>query len=170
MQISLWFPGKLFFPRNSVIKCENLDPDMTMIFSYILWDCQSKTKDRAKSWKKISVLLISSTKDQNRAQRSIWALANSQNIRATTFEFIIGEMADRRLMSWSANWFSWIRSCTFCLCKKNWWWSTSDFLVLLYFLSVLTPCFCYSQSYAGISQVELTGASQVMLCDGSHSE
>lgn len=101
---------------------------------------------------------------------SIWALASSWNIRATTFKFIIGEMTDGRLIFWSASWFSWIRSCTFCLCRKNWRGSTSGFVVLLNFLSVLTPCFCYCQSYADIAQVELTGAGQVMLYDGSHSE
>lgn len=81
---------------------------------------------------------------------SIWAMGSSWNTRDTTFKFIIGEMANGRLMFWSANWFSWIRSCTFCLCK-NWQGSTSDFLVLLNFLSVLIPCFCYCESYTGIS-------------------
>lgn len=103
---------------------------------------------------------------------SIWALASSWNIRATTFKFITGEVANGRLMFWSADWFSWIRPCTFCLCKKNWWGRISNFLVLqhLNFLSVLTPCFCYCQSCSGTLQVELTGAGQVMLCDGSQSE
>lgn len=36
-----------------------------MAFSYVLWDCQNKTKERASSWKEISVLLISSARTEH---------------------------------------------------------------------------------------------------------
>lgn len=124
---------------------------MTMAFSYILWDCQNKTKERAKSWKEISVLLISRAKVRTEPL-SIWAMASSWNIRATTFKFITGEKANGRLMFWSANWFSWI---ALSVCARI---SEEALLTFLYswIFCQYWPCFCYCQSYTGISQVELT--------------